>query len=134
MSNPSPIDELCRGVVDLHTRADLEQRLASGKKLRVKAGFDPTRPDLHLGHTVQMRRLRAFQDAGHQAVLIIGDYTAMVGDRLETDIAGGKAAGIQTILVLSGISQLDDVAQANGLQPDFIFADIREITGKFFNG
>ncbi len=60
--------------------------------------------------------------------------TAMVGDRLETDIAGGKAAGIQTILVLSGISQLDDVAQANGLQPDFIFEDIREITGKFVNG
>ncbi|MCC6606904.1 MAG: HAD-IIA family hydrolase [Anaerolineae bacterium] len=53
--------------------------------------------------------------------------TAMVGDRLETDIAGGKAAGIQTILVLSGISQLDDVAQANGLKPDHIFADIQEI-------
>ncbi|MBK8901778.1 MAG: HAD-IIA family hydrolase [Anaerolineaceae bacterium] len=56
--------------------------------------------------------------------------TAMVGDRLETDIAGGKAAGIQTILVLSGISQLDDLAQANGLQPDFIFADIVEIAEK----
>ncbi len=57
--------------------------------------------------------------------------TAMVGDRLETDIAGGKAAGIQTILVLSGISQLDDVAKANGLQPDLIFEDIREIASKF---
>lgn len=54
--------------------------------------------------------------------------TAMVGDRLETDIAGGKAAGIQTILVLSGISQRNDVAKANGLQPDFIFEDIQEIS------
>jgi 4-nitrophenyl phosphatase len=60
--------------------------------------------------------------------------TAMVGDRLETDIAGGKAAGIQTILVLSGISQRDDVAQANGLQPNFIFADIREIANTISNG
>jgi HAD superfamily hydrolase (TIGR01457 family) len=57
--------------------------------------------------------------------------TAMVGDRLETDIAGGKAAGIQTILVLSGISQCSDIANANGLQPDFIFEDIRGITSTF---
>ena len=60
--------------------------------------------------------------------------TAMVGDRLETDIAGGKAAGIQTILVLSGISQRNDVAQANGLQPDFIFTDIQEIANQIANG
>lgn len=80
MTNPSPIDELCRGVVDLHTRADLEQRLASGKKLRVKAGFDPTRPDLHLGHTVLMQKMRAFQELGHEVVFLIGDFTAMVGD------------------------------------------------------
>jgi 4-nitrophenyl phosphatase len=56
--------------------------------------------------------------------------TAMVGDRLETDIAGGKAAGIQTILVLSGISQRDDVAQANGLQPDYILDDITDLARK----
>lgn len=57
--------------------------------------------------------------------------TAMVGDRLETDIAGGKASGIQTILVLSGISQRHDIANANGLQPDFIFEDIRGIANRF---
>ncbi|MCA9999207.1 MAG: HAD-IIA family hydrolase [Anaerolineales bacterium] len=57
--------------------------------------------------------------------------TAMVGDRLETDIAGGKAAGIQTILVLSGISQRDDVAQASDLQPDYIFDDITDLARKF---
>ncbi len=58
----------------------LENQLKSGVKLRVKFGIDPTAPDLHLGHTVPLRKLRAFQDAGHTAVLIIGDFTAMIGD------------------------------------------------------
>jgi tyrosyl-tRNA synthetase len=83
-----PVDEqlalLERGVVDFHTRAELEQRLtksrASGKPLRVKAGFDPTRPDLHLGHTVLLQKMRQFQDLGHTAIFLIGDFTAMVGD------------------------------------------------------
>ncbi len=84
---PSVDDQLrhvLRGAVDVIDEADLRKRLeksaASGKPLRVKLGVDPSSPDLHLGHTVQMRRLRAFQDMGHQAVLIIGNYTAMVGD------------------------------------------------------
>ncbi|MBX3183324.1 MAG: tyrosine--tRNA ligase [Polyangiaceae bacterium] len=72
--------ELTRGVVDLHERAELEERLVAGKPLRVKAGFDPTRPDLHLGHTVLMQKMRQFQDAGHQVVFVVGDFTAMVGD------------------------------------------------------
>lgn len=71
-------------MVDLHVRAELEQRLVeaakTGRPLRVKAGFDPTRPDLHLGHTVVMRKLRQFQDLGHVVVFLIGDYTAQVGD------------------------------------------------------
>lgn len=58
----------------------LEKELASGRKLRVKFGIDPTAPDLHLGHTVPLRKLRQFQDAGHQVVLIIGDFTARIGD------------------------------------------------------
>jgi tyrosyl-tRNA synthetase len=73
-----------RGVVDFHTRGDLEKRLeasrASGSPLRVKAGFDPTRPDLHLGHTVLLQKMRQFQDLGHTAIFLIGDFTAMVGD------------------------------------------------------
>jgi tyrosyl-tRNA synthetase len=73
-----------RGAVDLHTRTELESRLegarASGTPLRVKAGFDPTRPDLHLGHTVLLQKMRQFQDLGHTAILLIGDFTAMVGD------------------------------------------------------
>lgn len=71
---------LLRGAVDVLDRRELVELLRAQRPLRVKLGVDPSSPDLHLGHTVQMRRLRAFQDAGHQAVLIIGDYTAMVGD------------------------------------------------------
>lgn len=71
---------LLRGAVDVLDRRELVDLLRARRPLRVKLGVDPSSPDLHLGHTVQMRRLRAFQDAGHQAVLIIGDYTAMVGD------------------------------------------------------
>jgi tyrosyl-tRNA synthetase len=73
-----------RGVVDFHVRAELDQRLAaslaSGRPLRVKAGFDPTRPDLHLGHTVLLQKMRQFQDCGHTAIFLVGDFTAMVGD------------------------------------------------------
>jgi tyrosyl-tRNA synthetase len=58
----------------------LEQSAAAGRPLRVKQGFDPTAPDIHLGHTVGLRKLRQFQDLGHQVVLIVGDYTGMVGD------------------------------------------------------
>ena len=61
-------------------RGKLEKSLASGKPLRVKAGFDPTAPDLHLGHTVLMRKLKHFQDLGHTAIFMIGDFTAMIGD------------------------------------------------------
>lgn len=75
---------LTRGVVDLHVRAELEKRLeasrTSGKPLRVKAGFDPTRPDLHVGHAVLLQKMRQFQDLGHTAIFLVGDFTAMVGD------------------------------------------------------
>jgi len=74
------LEILCRGVVDLHVRAELEERLRSGRPLRVKAGFDPTRPDIHLGHTVLMQKMRQFQDLGHTVIFLIGDFTAMVGD------------------------------------------------------
>ncbi len=72
--------ELTRGIVDLHDVADLEERLTRGRPLRVKAGFDPTRPDLHLGHTVLMQKMRQFQDLGHQVIFLVGDFTAMIGD------------------------------------------------------
>jgi len=59
---------------------ELERKLALGRPLRVKLGIDPTAPDIHLGHTVVLGKLRAFQDAGHVVVLIIGDFTARIGD------------------------------------------------------
>ncbi len=74
------LEILCKGAVDLHVRAELEARLREGKPLRVKAGFDPTRPDLHLGHTVVMQKMREFQDFGHTVIFVVGDFTAMVGD------------------------------------------------------
>lgn len=71
---------LTRAVEEVIVREHLEAELRSGRKLRVKFGIDPTSPRLHLGHTVPLRKLRAFQDLGHKAVLIIGDFTATVGD------------------------------------------------------
>src|SRR3954468_11460050 len=71
---------LKRGAVSLVSEAELVKKLSSGRTLRVKLGVDPTSADLHLGHSVPLSKLRQFQDLGHTAVLIIGDYTAMVGD------------------------------------------------------
>ena len=81
---PEQMAVLTRGIVDLHVKSELELRLEesrkSGKPLRVKAGFDPTRPDLHIGHAVLLAKMRQFQDLGHQAILLVGEFTAMVGD------------------------------------------------------
>src|SRR3954452_18202650 len=71
---------LLRNVVDALPEGGLDRKLGEGRPLRVKLGIDPTAPDIHLGHTVVLRKLREFQDAGHTVVLIIGDYTARVGD------------------------------------------------------
>src|SRR5580693_1897241 len=67
-------------VKESELRSKLEKSLASGKPLRVKAGFDPTAPDLHLGHTVLLRKLKHFQDLGHTVIFLIGDSTALIGD------------------------------------------------------
>ncbi len=76
--------EISRGTVDLLPQGEFEERvkesIRENKPLRIKQGFDPTAPDIHLGHTVGIRKLRQFQDLGHQIVLIVGDYTAMIGD------------------------------------------------------
>jgi tyrosyl-tRNA synthetase len=75
---------LKRGTVEVFTEAELAQKLTDaarkGRQLRIKLGLDPTSPDIHLGHTVVLRKMRQFQDLGHKAVLIIGDYTARIGD------------------------------------------------------
>lgn len=78
------IQLLKRGTVEIFTEADLAEKLTeaakAGRQLRIKLGLDPTSPDIHLGHTVVLRKMRQFQDLGHKAVLIIGDYTARIGD------------------------------------------------------
>jgi tyrosyl-tRNA synthetase len=71
---------LKKGAAQIISEAELCEKLALGRPLRVKLGVDPTTPDIHLGHTIVLRKLRQFQDHGHQAVLIIGDFTGMIGD------------------------------------------------------
>ncbi|HNW44341.1 MAG TPA: tyrosine--tRNA ligase [Elusimicrobiales bacterium] len=80
MTTEEVLKEITRGAVDIVSREDLAKKLSSGKKLRVKFGADPTSPGLHLGHSVVLAKLRQFQDLGHTVVLIIGDFTAQVGD------------------------------------------------------
>ncbi|WNH54427.1 tyrosine--tRNA ligase [Stenotrophomonas oahuensis] len=72
--------QIGRGADEILKIEELRQRLESGRPLRVKAGFDPTAPDLHLGHTVLLNKLRQFQDLGHQVIFLIGDFTGMIGD------------------------------------------------------
>ncbi|MEA2436229.1 MAG: tyrosyl-tRNA synthetase, partial [Thermoleophilaceae bacterium] len=79
-SPPNDASFLLRNVVEALPEGGLERKLGEGRPLRVKLGIDPTAADIHLGHTVVLRKLREFQDAGHTVVLIIGDYTARVGD------------------------------------------------------
>jgi tyrosyl-tRNA synthetase len=71
---------IARGTAEILKREELEARLLLGRPLRVKAGFDPTAPDLHIGHTVLLNKMRQFQDLGHQVIFLIGDFTGMIGD------------------------------------------------------
>lgn len=74
------LDLIGRGADEILKRDELEARLKLGRPLRIKAGFDPTAPDLHLGHTVLLNKMRQFQDLGHQVIFLIGDFTGMIGD------------------------------------------------------
>ena len=74
------LDLIKRKAVQIFSDEELEQKLKSGRKLTIKLGADPSRPDLHLGHTVVLRALKHFQDMGHEVVFVIGDYTGMIGD------------------------------------------------------
>ena len=79
-TSPAAFDLIARGADELLKREELEARLKLGRPLRIKAGFDPTAPDLHLGHTVLLNKMRQFQDLGHQVIFLIGDFTGMIGD------------------------------------------------------
>jgi tyrosyl-tRNA synthetase len=105
---PDDAAALRSGAVDIVPEGGLEEKLARGRPLRVKLGVDPSRPDLTLGHTVVLRKLRQFQDAGHVAILIIGDFTARIGDpsgRSETRAMLSErevAANAETYLAQAG--------------------------------
>jgi tyrosyl-tRNA synthetase len=74
------LDELRRGAQEILREDELKERLGTGRPLRIKAGFDPTAPDLHLGHTVLLNKMRQFQEFGHDIIFLIGDFTGMIGD------------------------------------------------------
>ncbi len=74
------LENLLRGVDEVLVKQELIKKLEEGRPLRIKAGFDPTAPDLHLGHTVLINKLKQFQDAGHEVLFLIGDFTGMIGD------------------------------------------------------
>src|SRR5688572_30443657 len=83
MVQMGPIEQIAlirRGADELLIEAELLEKLKSGRPLRVKAGFDPTAPDLHLGHTVLLNKLKQIQDLGHHILFLIGDFTGMIGD------------------------------------------------------
>jgi tyrosyl-tRNA synthetase len=84
MSNPENIDAalavIKRGADELIVESDMRKKLESGRRLRIKLGLDPTAPDLHLGHTVVLNKMRQLQDLGHQVIFLIGDFTSMIGD------------------------------------------------------
>ncbi len=80
LSADEQMGELCRGTQEVLLEEDLRRKLARGRPLKVKAGFDPTAPDLHVGHTVLINKMRQFQEFGHEVVFLIGDFTGMIGD------------------------------------------------------
>src|ERR1700681_3804051 len=104
MSNFAPVDEqltyIKKGSAEIireaELRAKLEKSRSTGKPLRVKLGMDPTAPDLHLGHTVVLRKLKHFQDLGHTAIFLIGDFTGMIGDPTERSVTRPPLSREQT--------------------------------------
>ncbi|MFH2037233.1 MAG: tyrosine--tRNA ligase, partial [Candidatus Zixiibacteriota bacterium] len=117
---------ITRGAVDILPEEEFKTRLKesidNNKPLRVKQGFDPTAPDIHLGHTVGVRKLKQFQDLGHQIVLIVGDYTALVGDPTGRSITRPK------------LSHEEIMKNAQTYQDQFFKILDREKTEVHYNG
>lgn len=131
---------LRRGVEGIYAEPELKAKLASGRRLRIKLGMDPTAPDIHLGHTVVLRKMRQFQDLGHTAVLIIGDYTARIGDPSGRDTTrpvlteAEIAANAETYLdqagrILDMSEQKLEVRRNSEWLSKLSFADVLRLTG-----
>ncbi|MBM3699459.1 MAG: tyrosine--tRNA ligase [Actinobacteria bacterium] len=138
------LETACSGTEDVLVKEELEELIRSsiknGRPLKVKLGLDPTAPDIHLGHTVVLNKLRQFQDMGHQAILIIGDYTARIGDpsgrsalrpRLEPEKIDENAKTYmkQAFKILDG-KKTEVVKTQNGLKP-LKLEDILSLTSRF---
>jgi tyrosyl-tRNA synthetase len=112
--------DLKRGTVEIFRESQLAQKLTEAakdkRKLRIKLGLDPTSPDIHLGHTVQLRKVRQFQDMGHKAVLIIGDYTARIGDPSGQDKTRPMLTG--EAIDNNARTYLDQAARVLDISPD----------------
>lgn len=134
------IDLIKRKAVDIFSEEELNKKLESGKKLTIKLGADPSRPDLHLGHTVVLRALKTFQEMGHEVVFVIGDFTGMIGD------PSGKSKTRQALTFeqtrLSGETYLKQVTKILDKEKTRIaynsewlskmnFKDIIELTSKY---
>ncbi len=133
---------LTRGVVTVEIRENLEKKLKSGRQLRVKMGFDPSAPDIHLGHTIGMRKLRAFQELGHKVVIIVGDWTAQIGDpsgrsaQRQMLTAEEVKEHAQTYLdqfftVVDPNPELVEIRWQSTWFGDFDLADVMRLTSKF---
>jgi len=140
MSPEDQLRELSRGVVDLHVGTDLLGLLRTGKPLKIKAGFDPTRPDLHLGHTVLMSKMRQFQELGHHVVFVVGDFTALIGDPSGRNAArppasaeqiaeGAKSYAAQAFKVLDPART--EVAYNSHWLGKMGFADVIRLSGRY---
>ncbi|HTR99258.1 MAG TPA: tyrosine--tRNA ligase, partial [Bacteroidota bacterium] len=138
------LDVITRGTSEIIRVEDLERKISaslrSGTPLNIKLGCDPSRPDLHLGHAVVLRKLRQFQDLGHQAILIVGDFTGMIGDpsgrnktrpplTLEETRANGQSYFTQAKRILSAAS-VRMVYNSEWLSP-MSFADVIGLAGKY---
>lgn len=139
-----PIDKqmavITRGIVDVHTREELLAKLRRDKPLTVKLGIDPTYTDIHLGHTVVLRKLRQFQDLGHRAVLIIGDFTARIGDptgRSKTrpqltreQVEENARTYVEQIAGILDMNKLEIVRNSEWLAP-MSFQDVVQLASNF---
>lgn len=140
LSPEQQVDLLKRGCVDLHVETELLARLRLGRPLKIKAGFDPTRPDLHLGHAVLLQKMRQFQDFGHHVVFVVGDFTAQIGDpsgrnatrpiptRQEID-AGAASYAEQAFKILD--PQRTEVVYNDSWLGRMSFADVIRLAGKY---
>lgn len=135
------IDELLtRGVEEIIVADSLEKKLREGKKLRIKMGFDPTKPDLHLGHAVGLRFLKKFQEAGHTIIFLIGDYTAKIGDPTGRNslrpVLTDAEIKENTNTYFSQVEKMIDVSKAeirsnSEWYEKMTFNELLEIAGKF---